>query len=87
MSKGINFNGKEEMEELYRLATQKGYFVGATLEPIRKADELKGVTNAAEVILVIATDKPVMEHVLMSDKLSINLAISATFLIEELKGI
>lgn len=80
-----NHNGQEEMEKLIKAANVKRMRVGALIKPKRKPDELKNDSEVANLVIVIASSRPVEDNVVMSDEVTESLATTAKFLLEELR--
>jgi hypothetical protein len=75
------------MEELHALCGKKGYFLGVIIKPYRKSHELKENDDPASLVVVISTERPLMEHILISDEVTESLSVTAKFLLEELKAL
>lgn len=79
--------GMQEMEQLYKLCKRKNCVLGVDIIPNRDPEDLKGAKKRADIILLIATDKPVKDHVIMSDIVTESLQVSAIFLTKELEAL
>lgn len=78
-------NGQEEMEQLFELAKKKKVHVGVFVRPKRTPDELKDDKDPANLVVVLANYRPLDENIIASDEVTESLAVSAKFLLEELK--
>ena len=80
-----NHNGQDEMEELLTLAKKKKMHVGVLIKPKRKVDELKDERDPANIVVAVSNTLPIEDNVVISDEVTESLAVSAKFLLEELK--
>lgn len=59
------FPGKKEMEKLYSACTSRNFLLGMDIDPKREAKDCN--ENPAMTILVVATEKPFIENIILSE--------------------
>lgn len=78
--------GMQEMEALYKLCIKKKLILGVDITPNRKPDELKDQRKRSNIVIIIAEERPIKEHIILSDVVTESLPISAKFLRMELEA-
>lgn len=80
-----NWIGSKELDKLQKACKARGFYIGMDIDPKREAKDCGVNAPAADTILIVANDRPVMENIILSDTITDNLAVSALHLLEEVR--